>query len=1339
MRTEMIKDKKIIAADQNIKEKNFWENIFSGTTPKSHFPYESRKGNAQRTLDRVTFRLEQELVSLLMARCSQSLHKLHIMLLTHLVLLLHRYSFHQHRDILVGTPIYRPDTEADFINTVLPLRVEVTTDFTCKEMLRRVSQTIIEASENQNYPIEILFERLNLPMSPQGSPWLDVVLVLTNIHNERHIESVCYNTGFFFSSVNGVIEGEVRYNTVLYECAAVQRIINHFIGLLEQTTADLDQKISLLRLPAGEETHQPEEGLKVPGVPGVSLHEWFEQQVARKPDTPAVVYGDHQLSYRQLNQRANRLARLLVSRGVKTGTLVAAAVEPCIEVIVGMVAIFKAGGVYLPVSPVGPTESNAKIVEENRVKLLLARKHLQETPNNLFQAFTPGNIIFLDDQTIYIGDAANLNLDIDPDAPACILYTSGTTGIPRGVLMEHRNITHLVSGLAAAIYKKYNQDCNLHVALVTLFMSGSSLKQIFGALLLGHTLHIYPQSSAPSGTDLCQFYTIYGIDISDGAPAYIRLLLEDADETISHLVVKHFLISGEAPPGEILKAFFNRFNDNAPLITNIYGSAEGGDFSTFYHLSGENMDTYDRIPIGKPFPGVRLLVLGKENLLQPVGVPGELYIGGPGVTRGYFNDPALTAEKFCLRRPGGTLFEKTAPPGPPGKNFLLYQSSHLPIYKTGDLARWLPDGNLELIGRDDELSEIEYHLHTHEDVTQCCVIKIKKEGETNRIFAYVVSQRGIDAPALQKYLSQRLPAVQIPDQFEKVDHLPLTSNFKIDRKQWLDRRPEPGKAIIAPRDKIEKQLLTLWAEVLETEENQISIDANFLELNGNSLRTIMLISKIFKQFDVRIPLAEVFNAPTIIGLARYIKEAAQSKFVPLQPVEVKEYYPLSSVQHRLYFVQQIELGSIAYNISQVRFLKYNLAKDRVNDIFKQLIKRHEVLRTSFQMVGNKPVQRVHTNVDFEVRYDNVNMEEDNPGSKTRIERMIKDFIRPFNLGRAPLFRIGLLREKEKRNILIVDMHHIITDAISINVLTRDFLMLYAGTELEPLPLQYRDYTKWQYTGERQENMKKQEKFWLKEFQGELPVLNLPLDFERPALQSFEGDKVEFSIGKENSTKLKTLAREEDLTLFILFLAIYIIFLSKITGQEDIIVGTGTAGRVHADLENIVGMFVSIIALRNYPRGEKAFIEFLREVKNRTLEAFENQEYPFEDLVMKIVPEADKSRNPLFDVGFTFLFWKTEVNESHQSNLEIANYESSTSKLDMTLRGGEVGSDIYFTFEYCTRLFKKSKIQRFADYFKEIVSTVANSTGVPLKDIRLTHGYSDLKINISKEIQGDFGF
>ncbi|MCP4149605.1 MAG: amino acid adenylation domain-containing protein, partial [bacterium] len=811
-------------------------------------------------------------------------------------------------------------------------------------------------------------------------------------------------------------------------------------------------------------------------------------------------------------------------------------------------------------------------------------------------------------------------------------------------------------------------------------------------------------------------------------PAMYRLLLDNAVEKQLESL-RFVVLAGEAASASLVEKS-KTLNPWIRLI-NEYGPTEATVTTVVNTLMSESGTAI----IGRPIANNRIYILSKYLKLQPVMVLGELCISGIGITRGYLNNPEMTSEKFI------ELSRKFAPGAPAAAC----------LYRTSDLARWLPDGNIEFLGRIDhqvkirgfriELGEIESRLSAHPEIKEAVVLCPQtKDGDHALCAYYAPANMTQDTePDYRQYLAQSLPDYMIPSFFIKLETIPLTTNGKVDRKalSQLQISNIKSQTYSAPRNDIEEKLTQMWAEILAIPQRDISIDDDFFQKGGHSLKATIMVSRIHKEFNVKLPLAEIFKTPFIRSLANMIKRLGQDKYTSMETAEKKDYYVLSSAQKRLYILQQMDMQSTAYNmhqiipLSSVKPVVDNL--ERLEDVFRKLIRRHDSLRTSFHIINETPVQVVHHEVPFVI-------EPFNPGT-SGLRPTQPEFFRPFELSLAPLLRVGVIKG-EGTTYLLIDMHHIITDGTSQELLVKEFFAIYSGETLPPLKLQYKDYAEWQNSKTQKSLIKQQAKFWEDTFSGELPVLNLPLDYPRPQIQRFEGSTVLYTLNTDETKGLREISKENETTLYMTMLSIFTIMLSKLCHREDIIVGTPVAARRHADLENILGMFVNTLSMRNYPNGRQTIRGYLKEVKERTLKAFENQEYPFEDLVGKIAVNRDTSRNPLFDVMFNLLNREVingkEKKEPDDTNPLAAVDENfpvikHTSKFDLTLNAFDVmhhrgkvahlhediaDGNIYLQFEYCTKLLKEDTIRRFITYFKEILQAVTHCPELEIAHIEI---------------------
>jgi tyrocidine synthetase-3 len=1206
-------------------------------------------------------------------------------------------------------------------------------NMTVKEFLTGTRTRTLEAQENQDYPFEDLVEKAaaNINRDPGRNPLFDVMFVLQNIYtsgiNIPGLKLTPYNYETRVSKfdltficveneIEGIIHFTVEYGTKLFKKGTIQRWINYFKNILSHAVDTPGKKIGELELISEEEKNQVLVYFNktVTEYPkDRTIPELFEEQVEKSPDHAAVVgpEGEIFLSYREFNKRTNQLAtRLRASRPGARGinAIVGIMVERSIEMVTGIFAILKAGGAYLPIDPESPPERLKYILEDSKTQWLLTQKSIRTGIEIGYEAGI--EVMNLDDCdcTLYEEDKGNLPKTNRPGDLAYIIYTSGSTGRPKGVLITHGPVVNIL----VALFKQYPFSSRDSYLLKTSYTFDVSVTELFGWFLGGGRLTILKRKGERDPGEILEAIACSDISHINFVPSMFGAFLEvlHGENIVKLSSLKYIFLAGEALLPFLVKRFMQLRLDI--LLENIYGPTESTIYTTGYSLSEWEPSDNGIIPIGKPLPNIGVYILDKYNHLQAVGVPGELYIRGAGLALGYLNQPGLTVERFV------------SSPFLPGER----------MYRTGDLTRWFEDGNIEFLGRLDqqvkirgfriELGEIENRLLKHREIKEAVVLIREDKNGDKYLCAYMVCDRDLSISSLRESLSRELPNYMIPTHFMMLGSLPFTTSGKLDRKALPDPVITAGKKYIAPRDKVEEKLVETWSEILGI-EGTIGIEDNFFELGGHSLNATIMAAKLHKEFEVRIPLAEIFKAPRIDALATYIKEKSKEIYISIEPLEKKEYYPLSSAQKRLYILQQMDLASTAYNMPTYIPIKVEDDITKIEETFKKLIKRHENFRTSFYMVNEEPVQRVHDEVDFEVEHYKVTNAD--PLS------IITNFTGFFTLSKAPLFRAALAEVKDSQQILLIDMHHIISDGTSQVILEKNFMTLYQGKQLPYLRLHYKDYSEWQNSEEQKKLIRQQESYWIKELSDEPPVLQLPIDYPRPLIQGFEGGKVDFMLTPHETQTLKQISRETGATLYMVILSVYTLLLSKLSGQEDIIVGTPVAARRHADLQDVIGMFVNTLVMRNYPTSRKTFKEFLIEVKRRVLEAFEHQEYQFEDLVDKVSVRRDASRNPLFDVMFNLLNqseYRSDIpGIDHQPSYE---HRIGTSKFDLNLTAVDRGKQLFFNLEYSTPLFKTSTIERIIGYFRKILSLLSLGISVKLSDLEIMTGEEKEQIlNLSR--------
>jgi amino acid adenylation domain-containing protein len=902
---------------------------------------------------------------------------------------------------------------------------------------------------------------------------------------------------------------------------------------------------------------------------------------------------------------------------------------------------------------------------------------------------------------------------------AYVIYTSGSTGKPKGNLTQHYNVTRVVRNTNYIDIKKDDRLLQL-----SNYAFDGSVFDIYGALLNGSALVMPRQEEVLELDRLAHLIKKEQVTVFFVTTALFNILVDLEIDFLYN--IRKVLFGGEqVSVGHTKKA---REYAGKNRIIHVYGPTETTVYATYYFIGGVD-ESVGTIPIGKPISNTAVYILDKNLHPVPIGVNGEIYIGGDGVARGYVNYPELTAEKFIVHK----LHEER-------KLHLTPNTKHLTLYKTGDLARWLNDGNIEFLGRMDhqvkirgfriELGEIESRLSNYGGIKESVVLVREEVKGDKYLCAYIVSDNELVMSELREYLSKELPDYMIPSYFVSIEKLPLTSNGKIDRKAL----PKPVfgnlKEYEAFRDESEKKLVEIWSEVLNMDKERINMEANFFEVGGNSLKATLLMAKIHKALNIKVPLEQFFKTPRIRGLAELIRGLEENRFSSIEPVEKKEYYILTSAQTKMYILQQMDLKSVAYNLPAVIAFSEGNDIEKLEESFRQLIERHDSFRTSFHMLQDEPVQIVHDLVEFKIEYYDIST-----AKNDEVKEIINNFVHPFDFAQAPLLRVGLLEKEKKRHFLLVDLHHIISDGVSEEILIKDFIALYRNQDLRRLRIQYTDFAEWQTSKRVKKNLKKQEQYWLDQFSGEIPVMDIPSDYMRPEYHEFKGSRIEFDISKEKTGQLKKLAKEENLTMFMVMFAFFNVLLSKLSLQEDIVVGTDVAGRKHADLEQIVGCFVNSLPIRSFPRSEKRFIDFLAEVRDKTIKAFENQGYPFEDLVGKKVGKRVPNRNPLFDVMFSY--HTNEVNQGNRPKVPLDyEYEIETAKFDLLFSVNDSGMKMNCVFEYKTSLFKEDRIKKYIKFFEEILVSLLDDKTTKLKDIRVT---SDLLDAETDNVSIDFGF
>ncbi len=1153
----------------------------------------------------------------------------------------------------------------------------------------------------------MLVDKLDLRRDMSRNPLFDTMFILQNMQlqsSEQKINDLSFmhygiekniskfDLTFNTWESNQEIYCNLQYCTRLFKKETMERLVGHFRNIVTQIVENPDRK--LMQITMISETEKEDlifkfNDTKTEYPKYKAIQQIFEEQVDKTPDNIALIFKDQEMTYVELNQRSNQLARRLREYNIGSNQIVGIMVERSFEMAIGILGILKAGGAYLPIDPNYPEERIEYMIADSNFNILLTQSHLRAKTNKV------DLVIDLDDTSIYNNESTNLDVLNDPTDLAYIIYTSGSTGKPKGVMVKHINIVNTINWRKA----EYNLSSEDRVLQLFSFAFDGFLTSFFTPIVSGSQVVFLSENDIKDVHEIKKQIVEHKITSFISVPALYKQLLECLDSKEMN-DLRLVTLAGEKVDISLVQKSKEKQSDLE--LINEFGVTEASVVSTIARNIEDN-----EITIGKPIANVQIYICDKYNQIVPVGVIGEICIAGQGVARGYLNRDELTKERF-ISNPFGL-----------GK-----------LYKTGDYGRWLADGRIEYIGRIDqqvkvrgyriELGEIENYLRGHNAILDAVVVDLTDNDGNSYLTGYFVSDADISSSEIRKYLGKELPEYMIPAYFIQIESMPLSPNGKVNRKAL----PKPKDEIVkkdyfAPTNNTEARLAIIWLEILGLD--RVGITDDFFQIGGHSLNATSMISKVYKAFNVQIPLREVFKTPTIKALAIYILNAEENIYSSIKKVEDRENYPqgcylVSSAQKRLYLINQFEEMKTGYNMPSIMKVEGDLDKERFENVINELIRRHDAFRTSFTMIDGEVVQRINDDVEFAIAYLNT---EDQMTEK----EIIKEFIRPFDLSQAPLLRVGLIKSDDE-SLLVFDMHHIISDGMSMEILTNEFIRLYSGIGLPELRIQYKDFADWQNDLFNSEIFKKQEKYWLSRFgQDAIPVLNMPTDYPRPALMSFAGETISFGFEKEITAKLNNLANENGETLYMVLLAAYNILLSKYSGQEDIIVGSPIAGRPHPDLSNIIGMFVNTLAMRNMPEGQLTFSEFLNHVKENAIAAYENQDYQFEMLVDKLDLRRDMSRNPLFDTMFVLQNLQMQnmplqSADQMENNLRFVPYEfeNKISKFDLTLNTMELNGELRCNLQYCTKLFKKETMARFIGHFRNIVTQIVEHTDRKLIEI-----------------------
>ncbi len=1004
----------------------------------------------------------------------------------------------------------------------------------------------------------------------------------------------------------------------------------------------------------------------------------FNEQVIKNPNKIALVFEDLQITYSELDYLSDLLASHLIDEGLQPSSVVGLLVERSSEMIIGIISILKCGCIYLPLDPDYPDSRLEYMVKDCNVGVVLVGRGLGANISMLCKLIDVGDIL--------ITRRAVNRKPSEYSPHAYIMYTSGSTGKPKGVLVEQRGIVRLVK---FTNYVPLSEETIILQTGAVVF--DATTFEMWGALLNGGKLILTEKEEIVNANRLGKTLFNQNVNTLWLSSALFNQLVQDDSSIFKP--VKWLLAGGDVlSPSHIRKAL----RDNPGMnVFNGYGPTENTTFSTTFLIKE---DEYTSIPIGKPISNTVCYILSEQRTLQSIGLVGELFVGGDGLSAGYLNNPEMTQDKFV------------------DNPFILGEK----LYRTGDLARWLADGNIEFIGRVDnqvkirgfriELGEIERSILEQSSVRDCVVLK-RTDNQEDYICAYIVAAapRDFSVESIRSYISKNLPIYMIPSYFVLLDKIPLTINGKINWKELPAPEIKIDNDFETPNNNTEEQLLSIWSDVLRVDVNNISINSSFFQLGGHSLKAARCIARIEKELGVRISLSDFFKCLTIKKIAQKVESNNKEKYVEIVTAIPKQSYPLTTIQRQMYYFYQLNSKCTSYNTPYEMHLSKVYSLNEISSAINTIIARYEILRTNFIEEIGIPFQVVNSDLTINIDYYDL--------STITFQQITEKFIRPFNLSSEALIRVAYIVNDASSSILI-DQPHIITDAQSLIVIEKELNCLLDNVKLPEIKLQFKDYSEWVNSIVETPYYKKQEQYWLNLYSDEITSLELPYDTKPVSFLDKKGKMVSFKLNDEEIRTIESFCKDGR-TLFSTTFGFFNVFLNKITNQEDIIVSIPVAGRQREDLMDMLGMFVNTLVLRIPFEKEITITGFFEVVRNCVIKALDNQDYPLEDLISNISFARIPGRNPLFDVIFNYLETNENCEDLEWNKIRLNNHLDIEAKFDLTFNVKKYNDVIVCEFEYFCDRFKPSTIDRFIQYFKRIINQVAQKPNIRIDEIEIT--------------------
>ena len=1215
-------------------------------------------------------------------------------------------------EFTIGTPIlnrtnYKEKNAAGMFINMAPFKININEDIEFKEFIKNIARDSMDMLKHQKYSYQCLLEELR--KENKSIPNLYNILLSYQITNAKQNEgNIEYETEWTFNGYcadnidiqiydlndTGNLNIAYDYKTSIYKVEDIENIHKRILNIIKQVVSKEEIKLSEIDIVTPEEKKKllvEFNKTELKYDENIPFIKYFEKQVEKTPDDIAIVFEDKEMTYRELNERANSLAYKLRKNEVTNNTVVGILLERSFEMLISMLAVLKSGGAYIPIAPDYPKDRIEYMLEDSEATIILTSQNRRNLADK--------KLINVKDERIYENHKENLENISKPEDLSYLIYTSGSTGTPKGVMLKQKNLSNFYNSMKNII--EYLKDGKNHKILSITTVSFD----IFGfetlmSLTRGLTVYLTSENGQKMTSKIERIIKDNDVEIMQTTPSVMKFHLENLNDENSLKSLKYIMLAGEP----LTKTLVDRIKQIIPNVTiyNGYGPSETTIFSTIGNATNQ-----EEITIGRPINNTQIYILNKNKKVMPQGTIGELYISGDGVGKGYMNKEQQTNASFIIN------------PFIDGKV----------MYKVGDLGAFDDKGEITCYGRIDnqvkirglriELQEIEKKMQSVYNIHDCVVVKKVVKGK-DALCAYYVERGHVSKSVLKTVLYSKLPEYMVPQYFVKMEQLPHTPNGKVDRKALPDPVIDENELeIVKPRNEIDKELIKIIEKMLQVDK--VGINNTLLELGGDSLTAITLTTKVLSKFNVQLNIKDILSNYTIKDMSDYIAENQTKDIskVKIEKVPIQDTYPLSSAQKRIYYsVKMIGEDNIVYNMPGAVLVEKILDIEKIKKVFSTILKRHSILRTRFIFKDNDIRQQVESNVDFEIPvfYN----------KKDEIKNIVMNFSKPFNLEKEPLIRMEVHYIDNKETLVLMDAHHIIMDGISLNNFIIEFERLYNGDNLKNIPIQYKDYSVWEEKYNESDDIKEKEDYWVNKFKNsEFEQLNLPYDYKATALRSYNGDRVTNIIDEKKFRKIERYAKKIGVSPYMFFISVFYILLYKYTGQSEIILGSPIANRDKNEMKRMVGMFVNNIVTKANINSEETFQNFLNEMREQILDDISHQPYPFDMLVKRLGIKTDNSRNPLFDVMFTYQNNQENILKLDNTETQIVEINNNIAKFNLSLEIKPKSHTI--NIEYCTDLFKKETIERLFEHYINAIDFIMNDVNAKIKDIEIISNTEKNKI------------